>query len=44
MLARPMLAKRLSLILMMGLTLAPALGQTRGGAIERIDLRVEGMT
>jgi hypothetical protein len=39
-----MLTRRLSLILLLGLALVPGLGQARAGAIERIDLRVEGMT
>jgi len=39
-----MITKRLSLILFLGLTLLPGLGQARAAAIERIDLRVEGMT
>ena len=39
-----MFKKRLSLILLVGLTLIPGLGQSQAGTVERVDLRVEGMT
>lgn len=39
-----MTANRLSLILLIGLNLAPCVLQAQGGTVERIDLKVEGMT
>lgn len=39
-----MTAKRLSLILLIGLTLAAGAIRAKAGAVERIDLKVEGMT
>jgi hypothetical protein len=39
-----MSSKRLSLALVIGLTLLPGLAQLQAAGIERVDLRVEGMT
>jgi hypothetical protein len=39
-----MTAKRLSLFLFIGMTLAAGAIQAHAGTVERIDLKVEGMT
>ncbi len=39
-----MIIKKLAVLFVLGLTLAPAATVARAGSVEHIDLKVEGMT